>query len=420
MLRGQETSILYSTARAGETGAGVISNRLPVPIRGGDDTLLEIAVADVNFFNEFVNITSSNNSLEIGIDYSAGTDGGITNGSFWYLVIYLKVTPGTYTHSELISTLNQNIVTLFASADWADLWKASGQAKASTPIADVGFLVVTLPSSSPEDLEQDFAFTTETLAGTGNKMAIPRFEAQTKHTALLISAPVNVIRFKSPSDATTANMFSMVPHTITLQSTPLTQKLGFAQTEAYPIIRFTSSTLTASRGVWSIETVESVRYIKWDPKDAFLSGMYTMRSRAQHKLTGRHLQVAVEQVHSAQTGTGFLNGFPAGVVLSLPLVEPSDEGSSQLNYGVRNRVYHPIGTRIDELTCAFYIDGVRYEPDPLYPVIVEFNVKAVEAPKTHKDEDTLPPIPGFRGVSSSLDPVVVHQKRRRAQQMETF
>lgn len=422
MLRGQETSILYSSARAGSSGAGVITNRLTVPIRGGDDTLLEIAVADVNFFNEFVNVTADTNEVQFTIVYSAGEDGGVSNGADWSITMYLRVAPGVYTHAELIAKLNQNIVTMYASANWGDLWQAGTGPKSTTILPDVGFMVVNLPVSGPEDLVQDFTFTAETLAGgDAKKMAIPRFEAQTKHTAILISAPSNPIHFTSSSEAGTDNMFSMVPHTLFMENTPLSRKLGFSKGDSYPIVRFSSSTTTGGRGAWVVvaEDGDTPRHVKWS-SSAILSGDYAVRSHTQNKLTGRHMQVCVEQVRSAQNGTGFLNGFPAGVVLSLPLLEPSDEGSSQLNYGVRNRVYHPIGSRIDEITCAFYIDGVRYEPDPMYPIIVEFNIKAVEAPKTHKDEDTLPPIPGFRGVSSSLDPMVVHKKRRVARQLENI
>jgi len=420
MLKGSETSILFSTARAGTNGSGVISNRLTVPIRAGDDTLLEIAVADVNFFNEFVNITSGNNELQFTIYYSAGPDPSAENGVAWSLGIVLELPPDTYTHAEVIQKLNENIVTLFATAEWSSLW-VPGSVKTSARVAGVGYLIMNLPQTDfPTDLIQAFEFEDTTLLGAGKDyfMAIPRFEAQTKHTVLVLSAPSEQVRFKSPSEGSASNMISMIPHTLELKSTPLLHKLGFSQAGSYPLLQFASGTPTAQRGEWKVvaATANSVRYVVWDPNDAIVSGDYSVRSKAQHKLTGRHLRVAVEQTLGGQTGVGFLNGYQPGVVLSLPLVEPSDLGSSQLNYGVRNRVYFPIGTRIDELTCAFYIDELRYEPDPQYPIIVEFNVRAVAAPETHKDEDTLPPIPGFRGVSSSIDPLVVHRKRRKAQE----
>lgn len=442
----------------------------PITLQDGEE--LEIAVTQVNYPQTFLNVRREGAAFELQVEFGfpdghtdpqlkvtdVGTLGAIGtldgNANFitvespWSAFIHVPVPIGAYSHDELVDLINSRM-----QRAWEEMAKPGyflyndanlygGPITAFDPFSGTQ-ITITFQTAVPhngDSLQWTLPLTPARSSTTAlaNVLPIPYLQASNRKTLIKVALPRSPISV-TLSQYTDGEVYEVPSPYVSYVGVAqggersIQELLGFCGdagngfSEVFPF--FGSDivlTAAASLGGYvrdaATATPNGPRKMTYDigASNTFNVGsaIFERVSTCQNQLAHRFLHIGISQLANGTNFVGKHLPIPS-CALSVPLLEPAIGGGPMLTYSVRHLVYHKVRSPFAVLNVQLFIDDeqiVRPTDEEKVNILLQYRILQTGAEVVQNHGLTLPPVAGYRVLSSNNDPLEIYQLTKRSRQ----
>lgn len=423
-------------------------------------------VIEIEFGFPFDHLNPATNITDAGLIGVVGgnlTSGGDTDFQTfegnWTATIQVPIPKGAYSHSELVDLINSRMLRA-----WEELAKPGNflyngedlyrQAAFHAEDPFTGTTIQVIFDSTQSTWDQQYVGNpqaNETLVWTlpitparsatsalANVLPVPYLQAFNRKTLVKVGLPRSSISTSLNSFSTGALYPIPSPYVSQVKifngdAQSVQALLGFCgdsdtqYSEIFTffgsdIIQVESSILGGYIRDGTKQIANGERKLTYDirPTNPFNVGSATFErsSACQNQLAHRFLHIGVSQLMNGTNFVGRHLPVPS-CALSVPLLEPAPGGGPMLTYSVRHPIFHKVRSPFAVLNVQLYIDDeqiVRPTEEEKVNILFEYRILQTGGEIVQNHGLTLPPVAGYRALSSNNDPLEIAALNKRPRQ----